>query len=267
MRNRVGWLVVAVGVAAGGCASTAAAPNVEHLSRREVRLVRRIVHDLDPLVTERRAAGTLAVLTMDVVYAPLTARERAFLDAIRAIHPSQLQGSSQELPPTPPDVEFARLDGQVVFKEGAPTIVEAQYLPREVFEAYGRMMAAMERDLGRRLLVESGYRSPAYQLYLFVFYLSNHGYSIRETNRFVALPGYSEHGCPLRQAIDFMTQDGVNGDGKPEAFEARPEYAWLQAHAGAYGFVLSFPRHNPTNTSFEPWHWRYESPLASTAGP
>ncbi len=36
--------------------------------------------------------------------------------------------------------------------------------PPPAYEAYVRMMVAMEQDLGKRLLVESGYRSPSYQL-------------------------------------------------------------------------------------------------------
>ncbi|MBI1976669.1 MAG: D-alanyl-D-alanine carboxypeptidase family protein [Candidatus Omnitrophica bacterium] len=121
------------------------------------------------------------------------------------------------------------------------------------------MMDTMERDIGKRLLVESGYRSAAYQLYLFIFYMPKHGYSIQETNRFVALPGCSEHGYPQQQAIDFINQEGINGEDKPEEFEALPEYQWLTEHAGEYGFVLSYPRNNDQNTSFEPWHWSYRS--------
>ncbi|HAM41218.1 MAG TPA: hypothetical protein DDX89_07900 [Candidatus Omnitrophica bacterium] len=124
--------------------------------------------------------------------------------------------------------------------------------------AYEAMMEAMAHDLGKRLLVESGYRSPAYQLYLFLFYLPKHDHSIRETNRFVALPGHSEHGYPPRQAVDFINEEGINGEDNPEAFEALPEYQWLAHHAHEFGFVLSYPRDNPHNTAFEPWHWHFE---------
>jgi D-alanyl-D-alanine carboxypeptidase len=145
-----------------------------------------------------------------------------------------------------------------VVKEGVITPLNPQYLPREALEAYERMMAAMQADLGQRLLVESGYRSPAYQLYLFLFYLPKHDHSMTETNRFVALPGHSEHGYPPRQAIDFINEEGINGEDDPAAFEALPEYRWLQEHAHAFGFFLSYPRDNPYGTAFEPWHWHYE---------
>ena len=145
-----------------------------------------------------------------------------------------------------------------VVKSGAATPLDPQYLPAPALAAYQRMMEAMRTDLGARLFVESGYRSPAYQLYLFLFYLPKHDYAITETNRFVALPGYSEHGNPRRQAIDFINAEGINGEDHPEEFEALPEYRWLQQHAAVYGFFLSYPRDNPSHTSFEPWHWHYE---------
>jgi D-alanyl-D-alanine carboxypeptidase len=137
-------------------------------------------------------------------------------------------------------------------------LVGPQFLPINVHEAYEAMMVAMEQELGKRLYVESGYRSPAHQLYLFLVYLPKHNHSIRETNRFVALPGHSEHGAPSRQAIDFINAEGINGEENPEAFEVLPEYAWLTQQAPRFGFVLSYPRNNPWNTSFEPWHWHYE---------
>jgi D-alanyl-D-alanine carboxypeptidase len=119
------------------------------------------------------------------------------------------------------------------------------------------MMDAMQNDLGKRLYVESGYRSSAYQLYLFIFYLKNHDYSIRETTKWVALPGYSEHGAPRVQAIDFISSDGISGEENPRLFEDLQEYAWLIENARQYGFLLSYPKGQPGIT-FEPWHWHYE---------
>jgi len=119
------------------------------------------------------------------------------------------------------------------------------------------MMAAMQADLGRRLYLSSGHRSGAYQLYLYFYYLKNHDWSIKETGRFVALPGYSEHGAKHRQALDFVAE-GVSLDDETEKFEKLPEYAWLQKNAARYGFFLSYPRNSPTGITFEPWHWHFE---------
>ena len=42
-----------------------------------------------------------------------------------------------------------------------------------------------------------------------------------------------------------------------ESFEATPAFDWLQRHAGASGFAMSYPRGNPHGIVYEPWHWRY----------
>jgi len=95
-------------------------------------------------------------------------------------------------------------------------------------------------------------------LYLLVYYLQNHDYSIRETTKFVALPGYSEHGAPKFQAVDFINADGINGENNPQEFEDLPEYRWLVKNARRFGFVLSYPKKSGTGITYEPWHWRYE---------
>lgn len=241
------------------------AVNVERLEEADQQRLDALLQRLQPLIDQRRARGTLPVMSFQDLYVPLTSDQRELLDAIRAIAPETLGGSSRRLPPPSPYENFVRIDGQMIrFREETKTL-HPEYLPRPVFKAYRVMMQAMQRDLGRRLFVESGYRSPAHQLYLFCFYLPKHHYSIQDTNRYVALPGCSEHGSPARQAIDFINADGINGEDHPEEFEVLPEYAWLQQHARRYGFHLSYPRNNPLNTSFEPWHWHYEDENAIAA--
>lgn len=236
----------------------ASALNLDQFSPKEIDQLTSVLAQLDPLISHRKHDGTVNLIRWEELYEPLTPEARIFLDACRAIKAETLGSTSHLFGESDTPQDLVRLGPQTVTKNGQPSPLDEQYLPREVFDAYTRMTAAMERDLGRRLLVESGYRSPAYQLYLFLFYMPKHGYSMRQTNRFVALPGYSEHGNPARQAIDFINQDGINGEDHPEEFEALPEYQWLLQHARAFGFSLSYPRDNPHNTAFEPWHWHYE---------
>ena len=232
--------------------------SVDQFSGVDQTLVTTFLTTVEPLITQRKAAGTLALLTFEELYAPLLPPQRALCDWIRSLSPQQLGHHSRPLGTPPAQTEFERLEGQTYTKDGETHPIDVQYLPRDVFEAYDPMMVAMQRDLGRRLLVEYGYRSPAYQLYVFLQYLPKHGYSVKETSRFVALPGFSEHGAPQRQAIDFINEQGINGEDHPEEFAALPEYQWLAQHAREYGFQLSYPRDNPWDTSFEPWHWHYE---------
>ena len=248
----------------------AQALSLERLNDQEIASVKATLEALDPLITDRKRQGSAPVLTFEELYRPLSRSQADFVQAIRNLDPVALGGSNRKLTAPSPSERFVRLESQVVRREGTPILLDAQYLPSGVYESYCAMMKGMEEDLGKRLLVESGYRSPAYQLYLFIFYLSNHNYSIRETNRFVALPGFSEHGSPASQAIDFITPEGINGEDRPEEFEELQEYGWLRARAHEFGFHLSYPRQtkrgltplkgsDPIGSSaFEPWHWHWE---------
>jgi LAS superfamily LD-carboxypeptidase LdcB len=140
----------------------------------------------------------------------------------------------------------------------------SQYCPEASYNDYLRMTAQMRRDLGRELFIDSGYRSPGMQAYLFLYYLARkHHYSLQETARLVAFPGYSEHGDPVNNALDFINAEGISGENPgqtAEDFEGLPEYQWLLAHAQEYHFHLSYPRGNQQGISFEPWHWHWEKP-------
>ncbi len=231
-----------MGFAFIGFSRCAFALSLDGLSEQDITQLKSILKELDPIITERKKSGTAPLITFEELYGPLSDQQRAFLDSFRALDPSELGGSNRRLPPPTSRDEFVRLESQVILREGKPILLDTQYLPAPAAEAYRTMMAAMELEIGRRLLVESGYRSPAYQLYLFLFYMPKHGHSIRETNRFVALPGFSEHGCPQRQAIDFITPEGINGEDRPEEFEELQEYGWLLGRAHEFGFHLSYPR-------------------------
>ena len=225
---------------------TGCAQNV--LSPEDQRLLDRILNHWGTWVPARQKNGTAPLMTFREIYEGLDLREQKFLDRIRFLKKRGIF--------PPPGIALKKIEGQKVLKNGKLEEIGAQYLPPRVFEAYEKMMQAMKRDTGKRLYVDSGYRSPAYQLYTFLFYLPKHHYSLEEGRRWVALPGHSEHGNPDRQAIDFINENGENGDDAAEKFEALPEYAWLQKNAGRFGFKLSYPR-GMKETTFEPWHWRY----------
>ena len=227
------------------------------LSPKETELLQKILAHWETWVPARQKEGTAPLMTFEEVYAGLGLKERNFLDRIRAINPRKsfdFQGSFLGL--STEGVPFKRVEGQVYRKNGEAKTLDPQYLPEEVYQAYDSMMQAMEKDLGKRLLIESGYRSPAYQLYTYLFYLPKHHDSLVETGHWVALPGYSEHGAPHRQAIDFINQEGINGEDNVEEFERLPEYEWLLTRSREFGFELSYPR-GRKGVTFEPWHWRW----------
>lgn len=221
------------------------------ISSQEKAVVDKILKHWETWVPARKADGTAPLINFEQLYQGQNEEARAFLDKIKNLKP----GGRLEVT----GVDFFKLTGQELQKKGRPAVIDPQYLPRWTYERYRAMMREMKKDIGKILLVESGYRSPAYQLYTFLFYMPKHHYSVSETNRWVAFPGHSEHGNPDVQAIDFINQQGINGDDEgqtPETFEKLPEYEWLQKNAGKFGFELSYPR-GGKETVYEPWHWRF----------
>lgn len=232
--------------------SQAGCKDWDKLSEQDKVTLDRTLAHWETWVPAKKKDGTAPLITFKELYQGLDAESQNFLDRMRQIKPS-----NKDFDPTIP---FQRIDGQEVIRNGKAEPVNTQYLPKDVYEAYERMMAAMKADLGKRLWVDSGYRSPAYQLYTFLYYTPKHHYSIKETRGWIALPGHSEHGDPSRQAIDFVNEEGINGDSDygqvAEDFEVLEEYRWLQQNARKFGFELSYPRGHK-DTTFEPWHWRY----------
>ena len=108
------------------------------------------------------------------------------------------------------------------------------------------------------LRINSAYRSPGYQIYVFLKQLRKNNYCLSLTANEVALPNESEHSCLDRQAIDFG-----NSDTNSRINETGPYFSWLNENASKYGFYLTYPKSNNSNMSFEPWHWAY-NPHASS---
>ena len=146
---------------------------------------------------------------------------------------------------------------QKFYFNGKKKIIGEQCLPKPVYMAFQKMNNALKNETGRKLLIDSGYRSPAYQTILFLYYLKLHKFNFLRTAQGVAFPGYSEHGNPERQAIDFITIDGIPSDGKPSGFEKTKEFKWLIKNVNKFGFYLSYPKNNKDGVMYEPWHWHF----------
>lgn len=101
------------------------------------------------------------------------------------------------------------------------------------------------------LLAISGFRSVARQTEIIRTKLAA-GQPIDSILRLVAAPGFSEH--HTGRALDIGAPDYLELE---ENFAETAEFRWLNSHAPAHGFCLSFPRQNPHGIGFEPWHWLY----------
>ncbi|OGW80263.1 MAG: hypothetical protein A3G33_06210 [Omnitrophica bacterium RIFCSPLOWO2_12_FULL_44_17] len=226
------------------------------LNGRDKEIVNAFLEKAKPLITEKQEKGIAALLVFSELFKGLNEEDRIFLERVCLLSGMgsctdieiQLEGTSQK-------IKFIPIENQSFSKQNLPEKIPTQYLSENVFETYAKMMKRMEENIGTKLLVESGYRSPAYQLYLFLSFLPKHGYSLIENQRWNALPGKSEHGNPVRQAVDFISVNGVNGEENPEDFTALPEYQWLKQNAADFDFELSYPEESK-DAVFEPWHWR-----------
>jgi D-alanyl-D-alanine carboxypeptidase len=122
------------------------------------------------------------------------------------------------------------------------------WLLPQAARAWGHLRDAALRD-GVVLEAISGYRSHDYQLGIFERKLAR-GQNVDGILTVNAAPGYSEHHSG--RALDIGMPDEPPAE---ESFEHTPAFAWLQREAGAYGFVMSYPRDNPHGIVYEPWHW------------
>lgn len=120
---------------------------------------------------------------------------------------------------------------------------------------YQEMYDAAKKD-GITLTPLSGYRRVTTQKTNFENKIQkyvNQGYDRAEATRMAAKiilpPGTSEHNAGL--AMDIISLD--------VDFEETKAFAWLQAHAQDYGFILRYPKDKQsiTEITYEPWHWRY----------
>jgi D-alanyl-D-alanine carboxypeptidase len=122
-------------------------------------------------------------------------------------------------------------------------------LEKETNDSFQLMYDAAQKD-NVQLSVTSSYRSEDSQQYLLKVMIKQLG---KVAYRIVAPPGKSEHN--LGTAIDIGGYDS----GHLTSVSSGKTFAWLQQHAGEYGFVNSYPVGQEEVTGFkgEPWHWRY----------
>ncbi len=200
------------------------------------------------------------ITDLDTVYSFLNKKETAFLKKLLTINPHDygIKGEYLGIQDVPKDlVEIRGQRYETDTEEKGYHEIGESYLPRKVYHAYEKMNKAMFKDIGKKLLVRSGYRSPAYQLFLLVWYLNMYEFDIGKTLARVAMPGYSEHCVADNVAIDFITEDGVPQEHDDRYFEDTKEYKWLVKNAEKYGFKESFPKDNKFGLMYESWHWRY----------
>jgi LAS superfamily LD-carboxypeptidase LdcB len=201
-------------------------------------------------------------VTLDRLGPMLSAAQRAIVDQIMDLDPRDYGVHTPyagDLEPVPADL--VKLVGQQYTEHGQQQTIGEKYVPRHVFNAYVRMNASfMTEHRKRRLLIQSCYRSPAYQVVVFINWLIRvYAGDIGQTIRHASPPRYSQHTIASKAAIDFMNIDGSPSSDNLEGFKDTVEYAWLRGHGDEFGFYESWPDGNEYGMRAEPWHWQYRS--------
>ncbi len=221
-------------------------------------------------VLRRKADGRyLAAIrggTLDALI-PGLRREPGLAEALQMLRANgfrgrTLRGGSQ--PPSPSRLAFELPAGYSEDRD-LPLVPEPQRLHLAGFDRYRRPLwllpaaaRAWQQMLHRAAAEEialqaiSGYRSTYYQRAIFERKIAR-GQNLTQILAVNAAPGYSEHHSG--RALD------ISALGEPAAepeFENSTAFRWLQAHAGDFGFRLSYPRGNRHGVMYEPWHWCWQ---------
>jgi LAS superfamily LD-carboxypeptidase LdcB len=155
--------------------------------------------------------------------------------------------------------DLVLIQGQQYTVDGEVKMLADKYAPRPVYDAFTRMNEVFRAEHpARRLLIDACYRSPAYQVVVFINWLtSTYGGDIARTIRHASPPAYSQHTIASKAAVDVRTVDGSPSDKNPDDFRETLEYTWLCRHAQDFSFYESWPKDNPSGMRPEPWHWQY----------
>jgi zinc D-Ala-D-Ala carboxypeptidase len=216
---------------------------------------------LDKIGRDNRSdeKAALATLTFDDLYSKLSERERAFCKQLMQLDPKTLGFLGPPIGIEPVPKNLVAMAGQKFQRDGKTHVIPTQFLPDTAYVDFLKLQHAIKQDLGTTLMVESGYRSPACQVIVFLSYLELSNYDPQIVGKRVALPGFSQHGSATMPAIDIINQDGIPDDVNSQAFAETKDYNWLLAHANNYNFYLSYPEDNQWGVIFEPWHWQHQS--------
>lgn len=135
---------------------------------------------------------------------------------------SKARRSTSHAPDAKPGVTTGYRDGEPM--RVVLTMIDGKPVEEHTASSFKKMRAAAQRD-GVNLAVVSGFRTMERQKELYADYRAGRGH-------LAAIPGHSNH--QSGHALDL-------------AVAAPKVRAWLESHAGSFGFRRTVPS--------EPWHW------------
>ncbi|MDP3052670.1 MAG: D-alanyl-D-alanine carboxypeptidase family protein [bacterium] len=221
---------------------------------KEIKILEGILKKF--LYKKRQSRKKIILMDYRVFLSSLSPAERKLIRKIQNIDISKYGKKTPFYGTKPVSENLVMIRGQKYKNKTKVNYLPVVFLPKSVYQAFKKMNQSLKKETGKLLLINSGYRSPAYQMLILLHILKKNDWKIKKTVKDVVLPGYSEHGYPQKQAIDFTTAGILKKKNKD--FSQTKEYQWLEKNASKFGFYLSFPKNNKVGVKFEPWHWRYE---------
>jgi len=192
-----------------------------------------------PIHLEAAASKTIIIDVKGKILSPMSLKEYVMIGDQRfEVHPPWL-GHRIEGKVDLKNLDFARLPPELVL-DGRQI-----YVTESTRNAFVKMAAAAALD-GVELLVDSGYRSPEYQIRIYQRKMAE-GDDFYEIARGVAPPGYSEH--MLGTVVDLVPSKWT--------FSETPADRWLRENGARFSFVQSYPQKSDRGFTWEPWHWKF----------
>lgn len=197
------------------------------------------------------------VITFDRLFSFLAKDEKKLIDAVLLINPKNYGIKARFLGVEPVPKNLVSIKGQrYIIKKEIKIMEFTHFLPKNNFLAFRELNKKMKSDINREINVYSGYRSPAFQVMLFISKFVGNDFDLKKTLRLACLPAYSEHCSVKIQGIDVAPCRGI---ADLKNFYKTKEYGWLTHNARQFDFFLSYPKNNKIGMAFEPWHWHFRN--------
>jgi len=191
---------------------------------------------------KRRVIIILAAFLIIAASCSLSAeecRETVVIDSVEYVVPARWCGNKLDSADIADKTRLVRLPAELCYED------YRIYVLPETRDALVKMTAAARAD-SVKLIVDSGFRSAAYQKRIYRRRLVE-GAGFEEIVQYVAPPGYSEH--ETGRAVDLVPSDA--------SFAHTETYRWLKENGQKYGFYETYPE---TKDGLIPWessHWCY----------
>ena len=134
------------------------------------------------------------------------------------------------------------------------------YVEEETLNNFLRLKEALKNE-NIEIEIDSAYRKVEDQERIFNDFKEKYG--IDYVNRYVAIPGYSEHHTGLVIDICLKVNDKYIYD-NDEMMKQEEVFNKIHKKLMNYGFILRYPKGKEyiTGYNYEPWHFRYVGSIA-----